>query len=155
MAAGHARRRCGGAAAGALLHDPGRVGVPTGIWETPGPLSEGEWERVRLHPYLTERILLRAGALEPYAATAAAHHERLDHSGYHRGCGHRDLDLAARVIAGEGGLDRDAVHAVLTAAGHVADRRAHRAHVYAKIGVSTRPGATLFAVEHGLVATTP
>jgi DNA-binding CsgD family transcriptional regulator len=31
----------------------------------------------------------------------------------------------------------------------------HVAHVYAKIGVSTRPGATLFAVEHGLVATTP
>jgi hypothetical protein len=43
-----------------LLHDLGRAGIPTGIWEKPGPLSTAEWEQVRLHPYHTERIHGRA-----------------------------------------------------------------------------------------------
>jgi HD-GYP domain-containing protein (c-di-GMP phosphodiesterase class II) len=69
----------------ALVHDPGRTGIPNGIWDKPGPLSRIEWERVRLHPYLSERILNYTGALAPLAALAGAHHERLDGSGYHRG----------------------------------------------------------------------
>jgi HD-GYP domain-containing protein (c-di-GMP phosphodiesterase class II) len=39
-----------------LLHDLGRTGVSNRIWEKPGPLSGDDWERVRLHPYYTERI---------------------------------------------------------------------------------------------------
>lgn len=46
----------------ALVHDLGRMGVPNTVWEKPGPLSEAEWERVRLHPYLTGRILKRCRA---------------------------------------------------------------------------------------------
>jgi HD-GYP domain-containing protein (c-di-GMP phosphodiesterase class II) len=46
-----------------LLHDLGRVGVSAAIWGKPGPLSEREWERVRLHPYYTERLLARPSAL--------------------------------------------------------------------------------------------
>jgi response regulator RpfG family c-di-GMP phosphodiesterase len=43
-----------------LLHDIGRLSVPTGIWNKPGPLSPSEWDRVRLHTYYTERILLQS-----------------------------------------------------------------------------------------------
>jgi HD-GYP domain-containing protein (c-di-GMP phosphodiesterase class II) len=40
-----------------LVHDLGRLGVSNAIWDKPGPLGSGEWERVRLHPHLTERML--------------------------------------------------------------------------------------------------
>ena len=67
-----------------MLHDVGRTGVSGGIWGKPGPLSEREWERVRLHPYYTERIFTRSIALAQLGALAALHHERLDGSGYYR-----------------------------------------------------------------------
>jgi HD-GYP domain-containing protein (c-di-GMP phosphodiesterase class II) len=41
----------------ALLHDVGRLGVPSAIWTRPGPLDWAQWERVRLHAHYTERIL--------------------------------------------------------------------------------------------------
>ena len=81
------------------LHDLGRVAVPNGIWDRPAPLRAAEWERVRLHPYYTERILARAPALAPLAALAGAHHERLDGSGYHRGLGAPALTRPMRVLA--------------------------------------------------------
>ena len=56
----------------ALVHDVGRVGVPNGIWDHPGPLSVEQWERVRLHPYLSERVLKRCALLAPFAEVAAA-----------------------------------------------------------------------------------
>ncbi len=82
----------------ALLHDLGRLGVANGIWEKPGALDTAERERVRLHPYYTERILARASAFAGAATCAASHHERLDGSGYHRGVGATALPLAARVL---------------------------------------------------------
>ena len=48
-----------------LVHDLGRVAVPTGVWERPGPLRPEEWELVRLHPYHSGRILARSPVLEP------------------------------------------------------------------------------------------
>ncbi|HEX6347985.1 MAG TPA: HD domain-containing phosphohydrolase [Candidatus Dormibacteraeota bacterium] len=162
--AGHSREvaRLAGAASAegaqtlnraALLHDLGRASVPNGIWDKPGPLTDGEWERVRLHAYYSERILGRVGALQGLARLAGLHHERLDGSGYHRGCGKSDIPAPARllaaadayqamtqprphraalsperaaaeleVMAARGGLDRDAVAAVLTAAGHQVKR---------------------------------
>jgi HD-GYP domain-containing protein (c-di-GMP phosphodiesterase class II) len=83
----------------ALLHDLGRVGISDAIWEKPGPLTAAEWEQVRLHPYHSERILATSRALEPMASIAGMHHERLDGSGYHRGCRARDIPPAARVLA--------------------------------------------------------
>lgn len=206
-----------------LLHDIGRLGVPTGIWNKPGPLSRGEWERVRLHAYHAERVLAQAPHLAPAAQIAALHHERLDGSGYHRGAPAAMLAMPARVLAaadtyhaltedrphraafsGEqaaaelqkqaqaGVLDREAVRAVCEAAGHRVKKRAtawpaglserevevlrhlargrsekeigkalfispgtvhtHVAHIYEKIGVSTRAAAALFAMEHDLMA---
>ena len=64
-----------------LVHDLGRSGVPNTVWDKPGPLTFLEWERVRLHPYYTERVLARVPALARVAAIAVAHHERLDGSG--------------------------------------------------------------------------
>lgn len=207
----------------ALVHDLGRTGIPNGIWEKPGPLTAPEWERVRLHPYLTERILSRCAALAPLATLAGSHHERLDGSGYHRGSPAALLPPAARILAAAdayqamtqarpyrpalaaeaaaqqllddasaGRLDRHAVHAILETAGHrarrtraawpagLSDREVevlrliigglsnqevarrlsispktvghHVEHIYTKIGVSTRAGAALFALQHDLLA---
>lgn len=83
----------------ALVHDLGRAALPSLIWEKRGPLSLGEWERVRLHPYYTERILSRSPTLARYGAIAALHHERLDGSGYHRGASASSLPAAARLLA--------------------------------------------------------
>jgi len=83
----------------ALMHDIGKVAVPNGIWEKPGPLSTPEWERVRLHAYHGERILSRVAVLDEVAALASAHHERQDGSGYHRGSIAAQLPPSARVLA--------------------------------------------------------
>lgn len=60
------------------------MGVSAGVWCKAGPLSEADWERVRLHPYYTQRILAKPQALAELGVVAGAHHERLDGSGYHR-----------------------------------------------------------------------
>ncbi len=82
-----------------LLHDVGRVSVPNGIWDKPGALTEGEWERVRLHPYYSERIVGRVQALAELATLTGMHHERLDGSGYHRGSSRGEIPFPARVLA--------------------------------------------------------
>ena len=68
-----------------LVHDLGRLGVSNAIWDKPGPLTDSEWERVRLHPYLTDRMLANVEPLAGARELAARHHERLDGSGYPRG----------------------------------------------------------------------
>jgi HD-GYP domain-containing protein (c-di-GMP phosphodiesterase class II) len=81
------------------LHDLGRTSVPNGIWDKAGPLSPSERERVRLHPYYTERILVTSPALRPLATVASMHHERLDGSGYHRGATGATQPLEAQLVA--------------------------------------------------------
>jgi HD-GYP domain-containing protein (c-di-GMP phosphodiesterase class II) len=83
----------------AYVHDIGMAAISVSIWDTPGPLTAGEWERVRLHPYFTERILARSPTLAPLGRLAALHHERLDGSGYHRQLPGSALPIAARVLA--------------------------------------------------------
>ncbi len=208
-----------------LLHDLGRLGVSNAIWDKPAPLSAAETEHVRMHPYLTDRMLAGVAALAASREVASRHHERLDGSGYPRGLAApllRPLDrllaaadayhamgeprpyrgaltpqqastqLAAEVRAGR--LDGDAVAAVLRAAGQrIRARRSwpngltareievlrlvargrsnkqiaaeltlapktvanHIDHIYAKIDVSSRAAATLFAMQHGLVGGYP
>ena len=205
-----------------LVHDLGRVSVPNGIWDKPAKLTDGEWERVRLHPYYSERIVGRVARLEPLARLAGMHHERMDGSGYHRGSERADIPSPARVLAAAdayqamtqprphrpartrdeaaemlradaraGRLDVNAVDEVLSAAGHrsapvrrvwpagLSEREVevlrlicrggtkkqaaallrispstvdhHVRHIYDKVGVATRAGATLFAVENDLL----
>ena len=207
----------------ALVHDLGRVGVSTAIWDKPSSLSDTQRERVRLHPYLTERMLARVTALDEARTIAARHHERLDGSGYPRGLTASALTPSDRLLAAAdvyhamteprpyrpaidgaaaarqlgaevraGRLDGDAAEAVLRAAGHRAPARRswpagltarevevlglvargrtnkqiaqslvvspktvsnHVEHIYAKIGVSSRAAATLYATQQGLLGT--
>jgi HD-GYP domain-containing protein (c-di-GMP phosphodiesterase class II) len=81
-----------------LVHDLGRLGVSNSIWDKRGPLGTGEWERVRFHPYLTERMLHQSQALTPLAAIAVQHRERLDGSGYPRGLAGAAISSAARIL---------------------------------------------------------
>ena len=204
-----------------LIHDLGRLGISNAIWDKPGPLTAAEREHVRLHPYLTERMLAGIDALAASREVAGRHHERLDGSGYPRGLSgaalrpldrllaaadtlhakgepraYREaltLDQAAAELAAEvraGRLDGEAVAAVLAVAGRPAPARRswprgltarevevlgllargesnkqiagrltvapktvanHVEHIYAKIGVSSRAAATLFASQRGLV----
>ena len=92
----------------ALVHDVGRVVVAPRVWNRPGPLSADEWERVRLHPYHTERVLSRSGSSVRSRPIAGADHERLDGSGYHRGATAAALVPAARLLA-----VADAYHAMI------------------------------------------
>jgi HD-GYP domain-containing protein (c-di-GMP phosphodiesterase class II)/DNA-binding CsgD family transcriptional regulator len=83
----------------ALVHDLGRLGVSNAIWDKPGPLGAGEWERVRLHPYLTERMLYQSDALAPLAEIAVQHRERLDGSGYPKGLSGAAISRPARILS--------------------------------------------------------
>lgn len=83
----------------ALLHDLGRVGVSSGVWDKKGPLTRSEWEQIRLHPYHTERILSCSPTLAPMGWIAGLHHERLDGSGYHHGVSASALPASARILA--------------------------------------------------------
>ncbi|HET7736588.1 MAG TPA: HD domain-containing phosphohydrolase [Nocardioidaceae bacterium] len=82
-----------------LLHDLGRLGVSNAIWDKPSPLTTSEAERVRLHPYLTERMLAATPGLAPLAAIAVQHHERLDGSGYPRGLSGSSITEEGRLLA--------------------------------------------------------
>jgi HD-GYP domain-containing protein (c-di-GMP phosphodiesterase class II) len=205
----------------ALVHDVGRLGVANTIWDKPGPLSAAELERVRLHPYLSERMLASSPALSELGAIAVQHHERLDGSGYPRRLSGNAILPAGRILAAadayhamtearphrpartgaeaaaelragvrQGLFDADAADAVLRAAGHPVKRRreqpagltsrevevlrllvrgmsnkeiaeqlvisrktagSHVEHIYAKLGVSNRARASLFAIKHGLM----
>ncbi|MFI5003383.1 MAG: HD domain-containing phosphohydrolase [Solirubrobacterales bacterium] len=81
-----------------LVHDLGRLGISNAIWDKRGPLGAGEWERVRMHPYLTERMLRSSETLAGLGAIAAQHSERLDGSGYPRGLVGNAISRAARLL---------------------------------------------------------
>ncbi len=83
----------------ALVHEIGTTVVPNSIWDKPGPLTRAEFDRVELHPMLTEQMLRRSPALVSLNPLAATHHERPDGSGYHKGLRTGALDLAAAVLA--------------------------------------------------------
>jgi HD-GYP domain-containing protein (c-di-GMP phosphodiesterase class II) len=106
-AAGLSEAGCESLHVAGLLHDLGRISVPNGIWDKPGPLNTVEWERVRLHPYQTERILAQSPLLAPFAPLAGLHHERSDGSGYHRGISGAAISRPARILAAS-----DAYHAM-------------------------------------------
>jgi len=82
-----------------LLLGLGRLGVSNAIWDKPGPLGAGEWERVRMYPYLTERMLCQSAVLAPLGTLAVLHRERLDGSGYPRGLTGGAIPQTARVLA--------------------------------------------------------
>jgi len=85
--------------AAALLHDLGKLSVPNSILDKPQALDPAEWEIMRMHALYTERILEHVKGYEWFAFASAAHHERMDGSGYCRGIGAEDLPELSRVLA--------------------------------------------------------
>ncbi|MDJ0341012.1 HD domain-containing protein [Streptomyces sp. PH10-H1] len=83
----------------ALVHDLGRIAVPSRIWDKSGRLTALEQEAIRLHSYHGERVLNRSAALRDVAAVVGQHHERLDGSGYHRQTSGAAVLPTARVLA--------------------------------------------------------
>ncbi len=87
------------AAAAALVHDLGRVAIPSSVWDKPGLLTYDERDRVETHSLVTEQLLRRVPGLAVLAATAGVAHERADGSGYHKRLANAHLDAAARIVA--------------------------------------------------------
>lgn len=83
----------------ALLHDVGKLGISSLILDKPGKLDPREWEIVRNHPKWSMQILSRVSAFDEVARIAAAHHERLDGSGYPLGLTADALDQPSRILA--------------------------------------------------------
>lgn len=81
-----------------LLHDIGKLSVSNAILEKPGKLTDSEWKIVKMHPVYTQVILKQISGFENLAFIAAAHHERLDGTGYPNGLNLEQLPLTARII---------------------------------------------------------
>jgi HD-GYP domain-containing protein (c-di-GMP phosphodiesterase class II)/DNA-binding CsgD family transcriptional regulator len=82
-----------------LVHDFGTTVVPNSIWDKPGPLTRTEFDRVELHPLLTEQMLRRSPALAVLNPVASAHHEKCDGSGYHKRSQADADDVGACILA--------------------------------------------------------
>ncbi len=83
----------------ALVHEFGTTAIPNSIWDKPAPLTRAEFDRVELHPMLTEQMLRRSPALAALNPVAATHHEKADGSGYHKGLRADAVDPGGRVLA--------------------------------------------------------
>jgi diguanylate cyclase (GGDEF)-like protein/putative nucleotidyltransferase with HDIG domain len=91
----------------ALLHDIGKVGVPDQVLHKPGPLDDGEWELMREHPAIGERILRSTPGMGQVAKIVRHEHERWDGNGYPDGLSGHEIPLGSRII-----LACDAYHAM-------------------------------------------
>ena len=82
-----------------LLHDVGKLGVSNLILDKPGKLNDAELAEMRKHTAFTYHILKEVEGFRHLASNAAAHHERLDGKGYHRGLTGDQLPTTARILA--------------------------------------------------------
>ena len=85
----------------APMHDVGKIGVPDGILQKPGPLTQDEWTVVRRHPAIGAGIIGRHNneLLEMARVIALTHHEKWDGSGYPRGLKGEAIPLVGRIVA--------------------------------------------------------
>jgi diguanylate cyclase (GGDEF)-like protein len=81
------------------LHDVGKVAIPEAILNKPGPLDEDEWEFMRRHTLIGERILIAAPSLAHTAPLVRSSHERYDGTGYPDQMAGEDIPLGASIIA--------------------------------------------------------
>jgi two-component system, cell cycle response regulator len=82
----------------ASLHDIGKMAIPESILEKRDPLSDSEWELIRRHTIIGERILATAPALERSARLVRSSHERMDGQGYPDGLAAAEIPLGSRII---------------------------------------------------------
>lgn len=114
----------------AVLHDLGKAGVPVGILDKAGPLSESEMDAIRQHPRLGAEIIATLGFLHGVTETVRSHHEWYNGDGYLDGLSGERIPLGARIIA-----VADAFEAM------TADRAYRRAMPEAKVLERLRKGA--------------
>lgn len=91
----------------AVLHDVGKIGVPSDVLRKPGPLTPEERSEMQRHPVIGERILSGVPALAPVASAIRHEHERWDGRGYPDGLSGEAIPLASRIV-----LACDAWHAM-------------------------------------------
>jgi putative nucleotidyltransferase with HDIG domain len=82
-----------------LVHDIGKVGLPAGLLEKPGPLTLDERRQMEEHSVIGERILENVEGYEKIARVVRYHHERIDGQGYPDGLRADQIPLLARIIA--------------------------------------------------------
>jgi putative nucleotidyltransferase with HDIG domain len=82
-----------------LVHDIGKVGLPPGLLEKPGPLTLDERRLMEKHPVIGERILAKVADYEEIARIVRHHHERIDGNGYPDRLVYDEIPLLSRVIA--------------------------------------------------------
>ena len=83
----------------AELHDIGKVGISEQVLNKPGKLNTQEWEEMKKHPEIGERIALSVSSLAPIAHYILCHHERWDGAGYPNGLKGADIPLLSRILA--------------------------------------------------------
>jgi diguanylate cyclase (GGDEF)-like protein len=83
----------------AELHDIGKVAIPDAILSKPGPLDPREWEFIRRHTLIGERIVAAAPALGSVARLVRSSHERWDGTGYPDKLAEHEIPLGARVVS--------------------------------------------------------
>jgi putative nucleotidyltransferase with HDIG domain len=83
----------------ALLHDIGKLAVPEHILSKPGPLTQEEFQKIRIHPEVGAEIIAAVPFPYPVAPIILSHHERWDGTGYPRGLAGEEIPKAARLIS--------------------------------------------------------
>src|SRR5262249_56027490 len=83
----------------ALLHDIGKLAVPEHILSKPGPLTEEEFQKIRIHPQVGAEIIATVPFPYPVAPLILSHHERWDGSGYPHGLRGEQIPLGARILS--------------------------------------------------------
>ena len=91
-------RRVSRARLTAELHDVGKMAIPDAILHKPGPLTEEEWQFVRRHTLIAERILLGAPALAHVAGVVRSSREHFDGTGYPDGLAGTQIPLVSRIV---------------------------------------------------------
>jgi response regulator RpfG family c-di-GMP phosphodiesterase len=84
---------------GVLLHDIGKIGIPDAILLKPGPLTPAEWQTMRRHPEIGERLVRAVPFLRGAVPIIYCHHEKWDGSGYPQGLVGDAIPLGARIFA--------------------------------------------------------
>jgi two-component system, cell cycle response regulator len=117
----------------AELHDIGKMSIPDAILDKPGPLTEDEWDWMRQHTEIGQRILSSAPALAGIAPIVRSSHERVDGQGYPDGLAGEAIPLASRII-----FVSDTYDAMTSDRPYSPARTAVDALVEVKNGVGTR-----------------
>ncbi len=82
----------------ALLHDIGKLAVPEHILSKPGPLTQEEFQKIRIHPQVGAEIIAAVPFPYPVAPLILSHHERWDGKGYPQGLLGEAIPLGARIL---------------------------------------------------------